>query len=31
LIMGVPNVFDAEGRDRWDSGLTYKTGLAIRF
>lgn len=31
LIMGVPNLTDAAGRDRWDSGLSYKTGLAIRF
>ncbi len=31
LVMGVPNLFDVEGRDRWDSGLTYKTGLALRF
>jgi len=31
LVMGVPNLTDAEGRDRWDSGLSYKAGLAFRF
>jgi hypothetical protein len=31
LLMGVPQVTDSENRDKWDSGLTYKTGLAIRF
>jgi len=31
LIMGVPNLTDLEGRDRWDSGLSYKTGFAYRF
>ena len=31
LVMGVPNLTDAEGRDSWDSGLDYKTGIAIRF
>jgi opacity protein-like surface antigen len=31
LVMGVPNLTDAEGRDKWESGLTYKTGMAVRF
>ena len=31
LIMGVPNLTDVDGRDRWDSGLSYKTGLAFKF
>jgi len=30
-VMGLPNLTDLEGRDKWDSGLTYTTGLAIRF
>lgn len=31
LLMGVPHLYDTEDRDKWDSGLTYKTGLAFRF
>ena len=31
LVMGVPQLYDSEGRDKWDSGLTFKTGLAVRF
>lgn len=31
LIMGVPHLFDSDGRDRWDSGLDFKTGVAVRF
>ena len=31
LSMGVPNVTDAPGRDKWDSGLTLTTGIALRF
>ena len=31
LLMGVPNLTDEQGRDRWDSGLSAKTGLAVRF
>ncbi len=31
VIMGVPNISDLEGRDKWDSGLTLTTGLAVRF
>jgi hypothetical protein len=31
ILMGLPNLTDADGRDKWDSGLTLTTGLAIRF
>jgi hypothetical protein len=31
VIMGVPNISDLEGREKWDSGLTLTTGLAVRF
>lgn len=31
LVMGVPQLTEADGRDKWDSGLTFKTGLAVRF
>ena len=31
LSMGVPNLTDLDGRDKWDSGLTLTTGLAFRF
>jgi hypothetical protein len=31
LMMGVPNLTDASGRDKWDSGLALTTGLAVRF
>jgi hypothetical protein len=30
-VMGLPNLTDANGRDKWDSGITLTTGLAIRF
>ncbi len=31
VFMGVPNLTNLEGRDKWDSGLTFSPGLAIRF
>jgi len=31
FVMGVPNLTDLEGRDKWDSGLTFTPGLTIRF
>jgi hypothetical protein len=31
LSMGVPNLTDLDGRDKWDSGLSLTTGLAVRF
>ncbi|MBN1568928.1 MAG: hypothetical protein JXA73_13850 [Acidobacteria bacterium] len=31
LSMGVPNLTDLEGRDKWDSGLSLTTGFALRF
>jgi hypothetical protein len=31
LMMGLPNLTDESGRDKWDSGLTLTTGIAIRF
>jgi opacity protein-like surface antigen len=31
VFMGVPNLTDLEGRDKWDSGLTFTPGLSIRF
>lgn len=31
IVMGLPNLTGANGRDKWDSGLTITTGLAIRF
>jgi hypothetical protein len=29
--MGVPNLTDFSGRDKWDSGVALTTGLAVRF
>lgn len=31
VIMGMPNLTDADGRDKWDSGLSLTTGIALRF
>lgn len=31
VVMGLPNLTDREGRDKWDSGLTYTLGLTVRF
>lgn len=31
LSMGVPNMTDLDGRDKWDSGLSLTTGIAVRF
>jgi hypothetical protein len=31
LMMGLPNLTDASGRDKWDSGLTLTAGVAVRF
>lgn len=31
VMMGVPNLTDLEGRDKWDSGLAFTPGIAIRF
>jgi len=31
LIMGMPNLTDLPGRDSWDSGLAFKTGITVRF
>jgi hypothetical protein len=31
VLMGLPNLTDLSGRDSWDSGLTYTTGLTVRF
>lgn len=31
LIMGLPNLTNLPDRENWDSGLAFKTGLAIRF
>jgi hypothetical protein len=31
MFMGLPNLTNASGRDRWDAGLTLTTGIAIRF
>lgn len=31
LIMGVPNLTNLEGRDSWDSGLAFTTGMIVRF
>ncbi|MBN2243752.1 MAG: hypothetical protein JW793_13785 [Acidobacteria bacterium] len=31
LIMGVPNLTDLEGRDKWDSGLAMTAGFSVRF
>jgi hypothetical protein len=31
VVMGLPNLTDSPSREKWDSGLTYTTGLTIRF
>ncbi len=31
VVMGIPNLTDLPGRDKWDSGLTLTAGFAIRF
>lgn len=31
VVMGLPNLTDTSDREKWDSGLTYTTGLTIRF
>ncbi len=31
LMMGMPNLTDQPGRDKWDAGLTLTTGIAFRF
>lgn len=31
VLMGVPNLTDLEGRDKWDSGLTLTPGITLRF
>lgn len=31
ISMGLPNLTDLPGREKWDSGLTYTTGISIRF
>jgi hypothetical protein len=31
VLMGLPNLTDLSGRESWDSGLTYTTGLTVRF
>jgi hypothetical protein len=31
VLMGLPNVTNLSGRESWDSGLTYTTGLTVRF
>jgi len=31
IVMGLPNLTDLPGRESFDSGLTYTTGLTIRF
>jgi hypothetical protein len=31
LIMGLPNLTDLEGREKWDSGLALTAGLSVRF
>jgi hypothetical protein len=30
-IMGLPNITDVSNREKWDSGLTLSTGIAVRF
>ena len=30
-LMGVPNLTDLSGRDKWDSGLTFTPGVTIKF
>jgi hypothetical protein len=31
VLMGLPNLTDLSGRESWDSGLTYTTGLTVKF
>jgi hypothetical protein len=31
VLMGLPNLTDLSTRESWDSGLTYTTGLTVRF
>ncbi|HSW38372.1 MAG TPA: outer membrane beta-barrel protein [Acidobacteriota bacterium] len=31
VIMGLPNLTDLAGRERWDSGMVYTAGLTVRF
>jgi hypothetical protein len=31
ITMGVPKLLDVDNRDKWDSGLVYTTGIAVRF
>lgn len=31
VFAGLPNLTDVSGRDKWDSGLAYTTGLTVRF
>jgi hypothetical protein len=31
VLMGLPNLTDLSGRESWDSGLAYTTGLTLRF
>jgi hypothetical protein len=31
VVMGVPNLTDLPGREKWDSGMTYTTGITVRF
>jgi hypothetical protein len=31
VMMGLPTLFDLPGREKWDSGLTYTTGISVRF
>ena len=31
VLMSLPNVTDMDGRERFDSGMTYTTGLTFRF
>jgi hypothetical protein len=31
VFMGVPHLFEADGRDKWDSGIALTTGVAFRF
>jgi hypothetical protein len=30
-LMSLPNLTDLSGRDKWDSGLAFSTGIAVRF
>ncbi len=31
VLMGLPNLTGAQGRDKWDSGLVFTPGVSIRF